>query len=98
MKEGATPKEMTSDNESSSPPIGECAFKSRAAKPSKKSKRAAMKIITPAPMRFPLKSKAIEIQPESKLQHVKVFGRCFIIFIIRLLSIIVQKVYFAKSC
>ena len=46
---GATPKLTTSANESSSFPMGENAFKSRAAKPSKKSKTAAMKIATIAP-------------------------------------------------
>ena len=49
MNDGATPKETTSDKESSSPPIGDFALSSRAAKPSKKSKTAATNIIAEAP-------------------------------------------------
>ena len=48
INDGATPNETTSDNESSSPPIGDFAFKALAANPSKKSKTAARNIIAEA--------------------------------------------------
>ena len=48
INDGATPKETTSDKESSWAPNGEYAFNRRAANPSKKSNMAATNIIMPA--------------------------------------------------
>ena len=79
MNEGATPNDTTSDNESSSPPIGDFALSARAAKPSKKSKMAARNIIAEAHNKWLLQVKSIETQPLKRLQHVMVLGMCFFI-------------------
>ena len=79
MNDGATPNETTSDNESSSPPIGDFASRVRAAKPSKKSKTAAPKIIAEAHKTWSWHKKSIDTQPLNRLQHVMVFGMCFLI-------------------
>ena len=76
MNPGATPNDTTSDSESKSPPIGECAFSSRAVKPSRKSNSPAAKIITAAITGIPVKENMMEKQPETRLQQVMALGMC----------------------
>ena len=74
MKPGATPDETTSANESKSAPMGECALSSRAAKPSRKSKRPATKIMTAALTGMPQATKRMDMQPETRLPQVRALG------------------------
>ena len=76
MNPGATPEETTSESESKSAPIGEWALSSRAAKPSKKSKRPATKIIMAAFTGTPMAIKRMEKQPETRLPQVRALGMC----------------------
>lgn len=76
MKPGATPKETTSESESKSPPIGECASSKRAVKPSKKSNKPAAKTMIAAVTGIPENEKRMEKQPDNRLQQVIVLGIC----------------------
>ena len=73
---GATPEETTSDKESKSAPMGEWACSSRAAKPSKKSKRPATKIMMAAFTGIFMAMNMMERQPETRLPQVRVLGMC----------------------
>ena len=76
MKPGATPNDTTSESESRSAPMGECAFSNRAVKPSKKSKSPATKIMIAAATGIPEKENKMEKQPEIRLPQVMVLGIC----------------------
>ena len=81
MNPGATPEETTSDKESKSAPMGECAWSRRAAKPSKKSKRQATKIMMAAFTGMFIEMKRMERQPETRLPQVRALGICCLILI-----------------
>ena len=76
MNPGATPKETTSESESKSAPMGEWAWSNRAAKPSRKSKSPATKIMMAALTGIPDATNRMERQPETKLPQVMVLGIC----------------------
>ena len=76
IKDGRTPKLTRSARESSSPPMGECASRSRAARPSQKSKAAARSISGRAHSRRPSKVKITPMTPERRFMEVIVLGMC----------------------
>src|SRR5690606_9268565 len=73
---GNNPKLTTSASESSSFPIGELTFSSRATNPSKKSNTPASHTKYAAGMSRPSRTKTTPKQPQIRLQHVKKFGKC----------------------
>ena len=94
---GATPKETTSESESKSAPIGECALRRRAVNPSKKSKRPATRIMTAALMgMFSVRNK-IDRQPDTRLPQVRRLGRWCLMFILSLFSIAQRYCFFGKA-
>ena len=76
---GAIPKLTTSASESSSFPISEYALRSRAEKPSKKSKIIAASISQEAVTISPSEAKSIEINPAARFREVMKFGICLIL-------------------
>jgi len=76
---GATPNETTSARESSCFPISEYAFKSFAAKPSRKSKTAAAQIKMAAKTKCPSMAKIVATEPETRFSEVIKFGIFLII-------------------
>ena len=76
MNPGATPKETTSERESKSAPMGEWAWSRRAAKPSKKSKSPATKIMMAALTGMLWVRNKMERHPETRLPQVMALGMC----------------------
>ena len=77
MAEGASPKLMMSANESRSLPMGEAAWRRRAARPSRKSNPTAMKMNVAAIGYAPLKAAIVAMQPQIRLQQVRALGMCW---------------------
>jgi hypothetical protein len=69
-----------SARESSSLPIGELTFSIRAENPSRKSSKSAAQMRYAPLISLPCKTRNIPRQPHSRLQQVKKFGICFLIF------------------
>ena len=74
------PKDTTSESESKSGPMGEWASRSRAAKPSRKSKSPATRIIRAALIGIPEAINKMEKQPDNRLPQVMTLGMCFLRF------------------
>lgn len=80
MNPGATPNETTSESESKSAPMGEWALRSRAEKPSKKSKSPATKTMMAALTGMSWARKRTDRQPETRLPQVMALGMCCLRF------------------
>ena len=78
MAAGASPKVMSSASESSSLPIGDDTWSSRALMPSKKSKAAPITIHRSAMSTLPEKAWNVAIHPAMRLQDVSVLGIIFL--------------------
>jgi len=74
MRAGTSPKLISSARESSSFPISDGAFNTRASIPSKKSKIALNMIKTSAHSYWASNAITLAIQPENKFRQVTVFG------------------------